>query len=317
MTELEQFLSARDALLTRRTDWKAAQRDFEWPKLTHFNWARDYFDTIARDNAAPALKIVEETGVTAKLSYDELRQRSNQVGNFLLGLGAQRGDRILLMLGNEVVAYLFDTGADRSALSIRVIEKMGLTSELKKYDGKQLHSANSLVKVLGILRTECLISETIEIQQAEFLVIENLEKVDNILRLDLIRKIQKIKVEYKAVQSIVNEMTAEIVMRKQMLDKSACEDKRNENAVQQPTSILAIMNCKEGNLGKDAEQISHLRIELEELLKKESAKSLKDLKPKAHKDSAFKIRFINPLQEPIACKSRLVPYNLKSKVKKA
>ena len=102
MTELEQFLSARDALLTRRTDWKAAQRDFEWPKLTHFNWARDYFDTVARDNAAPALQIVEETGATAKLSYDELRKRSNQVGNFLLGLGAQRGDRILLMLGNEV-----------------------------------------------------------------------------------------------------------------------------------------------------------------------------------------------------------------------
>ena len=102
MTELEQFLSTRDALLARRTDWKAAQRDFEWPKLTHFNWARDYFDTVARDNAAPALQIVEETGATAKLSYDELRKRSNQVGNFLLGLGAQRGDRILLMLGNEV-----------------------------------------------------------------------------------------------------------------------------------------------------------------------------------------------------------------------
>ncbi len=102
MTELEQFLSTRDALLARRTDWKAAQRDFEWPKLTHFNWARDYFDTVARDNTAPALQIVEETGATAKLSYDELRKRSNQVGNFLLGLGAQRGDRILLMLGNEV-----------------------------------------------------------------------------------------------------------------------------------------------------------------------------------------------------------------------
>ena len=102
MTELEQFLSARDTLLNRRTDWKAAQRDFEWPRLMHFNWARDYFDTIARDNAAPALKIVEESGATAKLSYEELRKRSNQVGNFLLGLGAQRGDRILLMLGNEV-----------------------------------------------------------------------------------------------------------------------------------------------------------------------------------------------------------------------
>jgi len=102
MTELEQFLSARDALLDLRTNWKAAQRDFEWPRLTHFNWARDYFDTIARDNDAPALQIVEESGAAAKLSYEELRRRSNQVGNFLLGLGAQKGDRILLMLGNEV-----------------------------------------------------------------------------------------------------------------------------------------------------------------------------------------------------------------------
>lgn len=102
MTELEQFLNAREALLARRTDWKAAQNDFEWPRLTHFNWARDYFDSVARDNPAPALQIVEESGLAARLSYDELRQRSNQVANFLLGLGAQRGDRILLMLGNEV-----------------------------------------------------------------------------------------------------------------------------------------------------------------------------------------------------------------------
>jgi len=102
VTELEQFLNAREALLARRTDWKAAQSDFEWPRLTHFNWARDYFDTVARDNPAPALQIVEESGHAAKLSYDDLRQRSNQVANFLLGLGAQRGDRILLMLGNEV-----------------------------------------------------------------------------------------------------------------------------------------------------------------------------------------------------------------------
>lgn len=102
MTELEQFLNARDVLLERRTDWKAAQRDFEWPRLTHFNWARDYFDTIARNNTAPALQIVEESGAAAKRTYDELRKRSNQVGNFLVGLGAQQGDRIVLMLGNEV-----------------------------------------------------------------------------------------------------------------------------------------------------------------------------------------------------------------------
>ena len=102
MTELEQFFSARDALLRHRTDWKSARASFRWPTFTHFNWARDYFDTIARDNPAPALHIVEESGQASRLSYDELRQRSNQVANFLMGLGARRGDRILLMLGNEV-----------------------------------------------------------------------------------------------------------------------------------------------------------------------------------------------------------------------
>ncbi len=102
MTELEQFLSARDALLRHRTDWKSACTSFRWPTFTHFNWARDYFDSIARDNPAPALHIVEESGQASRLSYEELRQRSNQVANFLTGLGARRGDRILLMLGNEV-----------------------------------------------------------------------------------------------------------------------------------------------------------------------------------------------------------------------
>jgi acetyl-CoA synthetase len=102
MTELEQFLSARDALLQHRTDWQSACTSFRWPTFTHFNWARDYFDSIARNNPAPALHIVEESGQAARLSYEELRQRSNQVANFLTGLGARRGDRILLMLGNEV-----------------------------------------------------------------------------------------------------------------------------------------------------------------------------------------------------------------------
>jgi acetyl-CoA synthetase len=105
MTELEQFLSARDALLARRSDWRGAYANFRWPELTHFNWASDYFDAIARDNSAPALHIVEESGEEVKLSYELLRQRSNQVANFLADLGVRRGDRILLMLGNEVALW--------------------------------------------------------------------------------------------------------------------------------------------------------------------------------------------------------------------
>ena len=101
-SELSRFLSARDQLFALRTDHPAANAAFAWPRLDRFNWAIDYFDAMARDNPAPALHIVEESGTEAKLSYAELSRRSSQVANFLVGRGMRAGDRILLMLGNEV-----------------------------------------------------------------------------------------------------------------------------------------------------------------------------------------------------------------------
>jgi len=103
--ELQQFLAARDALFAHRTDWQQAVGGFRWPQLSRFNWARDYFDGMARGNAAPALHIIEESGEQARLTYEDLRVRSNQVASFLVTLGARRGDRILLMLGNEVALW--------------------------------------------------------------------------------------------------------------------------------------------------------------------------------------------------------------------
>ena len=101
-SELSRFLAARDQLFALRTDHPAANAAFAWPRLDRFNWAINYFDAIARNNAAPALHIVEESGTEAKLSYAELSRRSSQVSNFLVGRGMRAGDRILLMLGNEV-----------------------------------------------------------------------------------------------------------------------------------------------------------------------------------------------------------------------
>lgn len=102
MSELEQFLTLRDQLIANRTDLASAKAAFAWPKLTHFNWGIDYFDAIAKDNTAPALRILEESGEEAGLTYSALSQRSSQVASFLTRLGAQPGDRMLLMLGNEV-----------------------------------------------------------------------------------------------------------------------------------------------------------------------------------------------------------------------
>src|SRR6516225_2090500 len=109
------FISARDFLLGCREDYATAYRDFQWPKLDRFNWALDYFDAMARDNAQPALWLVDDDGGETKLSFAALSERSNQVANALRDLGVRRGDRILVMLGNAASARFTpdgETGAD-------------------------------------------------------------------------------------------------------------------------------------------------------------------------------------------------------------
>jgi acetyl-CoA synthetase len=113
---VESFLSARDFLLQHREDLDTATRDFRWPQLDTFNWALDYFDAMARNNAAPALQIVGEDGSEVLRSFEQMSQRSDQVANYLRGLGVRRGDRVLLMLGNvlplwEVMLATFKLGA--------------------------------------------------------------------------------------------------------------------------------------------------------------------------------------------------------------
>jgi acetyl-CoA synthetase len=96
------FRAARDLLLAHREDYAAAREGFRWPELGEFNWALDWFDAIAAGNDRPALWIVEQDGSEQKISYEHLSRRSNQVANWLRGHGVRRGDRIILMLGNQV-----------------------------------------------------------------------------------------------------------------------------------------------------------------------------------------------------------------------
>ncbi|MES2101101.1 MAG: AMP-binding protein, partial [Pseudomonadota bacterium] len=100
------FTRARDFLLAHRGDYDTAYRDFRWPVLDRFNWALDHFDAIAcsgdEGSEATALHIVGEDGSETKRSFRQMSERSSQVANFLRSLGVKRGDRVLLMLGNEL-----------------------------------------------------------------------------------------------------------------------------------------------------------------------------------------------------------------------
>ncbi|MBB3664803.1 acetyl-CoA synthetase [Prauserella sediminis] len=101
----DEFRRARDFLVAHREDYDTARAEFRWPELTEFNWALDWFDRVAADPANAeryALWIVEEDGTEGRWTYPELSRRSNQVANWLRAQGVQRGDRLILMLGNQV-----------------------------------------------------------------------------------------------------------------------------------------------------------------------------------------------------------------------
>lgn len=102
---LQNYRQARQALFDQRSDYGAAVQNFAWPKLTHFNWALDHFDEMAKDNQAPALWVIGDDGQHQKVSFEQMRQRSNQVAHWLRSLGVKRGERVLLMLGNEVALW--------------------------------------------------------------------------------------------------------------------------------------------------------------------------------------------------------------------
>jgi acetyl-CoA synthetase len=104
-TDVVAFLEARDFLLAHRTAYDEACAGFKWPRLNQFNWALDYFEAAARGNGRPALRIVRDDGTDRTFSFAELSRRSNQIANALRSIGAQRGDRLLLMLPNIVQTW--------------------------------------------------------------------------------------------------------------------------------------------------------------------------------------------------------------------
>ncbi|MFI8194313.1 AMP-binding protein [Streptomyces sp. NPDC085946] len=103
----EEFRAARDVLLLHRSDLSKAAAEFRWPRLKEFNWALDWFDTLADGRKRAALRLVGDGGVATDrvMTFDDLARRSDQVANWLRSLGVRRGDPLLLMLGNRAEVW--------------------------------------------------------------------------------------------------------------------------------------------------------------------------------------------------------------------
>ncbi|OMI41036.1 AMP-binding protein [Streptomyces sparsogenes] len=113
----QSFRAARDFLLAHRDDYTAAYEGFRWPRPAEFNWALDWFDRIARGNDRTALHIVEEDGLETRISFEEMRRRSDRAALWLRAQGVRAGDRIVVMLGNQ--AELWETAL--AAMKLRAV----------------------------------------------------------------------------------------------------------------------------------------------------------------------------------------------------
>lgn len=95
------FLAARDLLRALRDDPEAAAARFSWPRPEHFNWALDWFDRIAVDNTRVALRMPDPSNPNC-VTYAELSESSSRVANWLRRLGLRRGQRVLLLLDDQL-----------------------------------------------------------------------------------------------------------------------------------------------------------------------------------------------------------------------
>jgi len=142
------FQEARSFLLKHRMDYETAVRDFRWPDPVAFNWALDWFDAeLARNPESKdraALWIVDAAGNReTKLSFEKLSRRSNQVANFLRAQGLQRGDHLLLLLGN--VVPLWETMLAAMKLGVVVIPATTLLTPDELYDRLDRGRARAVV----------------------------------------------------------------------------------------------------------------------------------------------------------------------------
>ncbi|MGA8127873.1 MAG: AMP-binding protein, partial [Mycobacterium sp.] len=97
------YLACRDVLVRHRDDYDAAVAAFRWPEIgDRFNWALDFFDPVARGNSRTALRIIGADGTDRSYSFAELAARSDRLAASLAGGGVARGDRIMVMLENQV-----------------------------------------------------------------------------------------------------------------------------------------------------------------------------------------------------------------------
>ncbi|WP_018133219.1 acyl-CoA synthetase [Effusibacillus pohliae] len=84
---------------------KQSEKAFSFEMPEYYNFAGEVSAYAERNPDKPAIIAVSETGDTKRVTYRELISYTNRIGNSLLSLGIQRGDKVIVLVPRGVDAY--------------------------------------------------------------------------------------------------------------------------------------------------------------------------------------------------------------------
>lgn len=107
----------------KNQSFEQLRRDFRWRVPEHYNIGVDVCDKHAHRYEQPALFLENAEGHSYRVTFGELKSRSNRFANALRGLGVVRGDRVAIVLPQReetVIAHIavYKLGAVALPLSI-------------------------------------------------------------------------------------------------------------------------------------------------------------------------------------------------------
>ena len=95
-------------------DYYETYRTFKLDVPERYNWAYEVFDAWGQDSSKVAMVWVGHAGDTKEVTFRHLSERSKRVANALIGLGAQPGDRVFVMLPRIIEWWELILGCMRS-----------------------------------------------------------------------------------------------------------------------------------------------------------------------------------------------------------
>jgi acetyl-CoA synthetase len=88
-------------MMPSRPNYDDIYKAFRWNIPERYNIAADVCDRHARDPGKVALIGVGDDGKTWEMTFREVQRKANQLANLLVSLGLVRGDRVMLLLGQN------------------------------------------------------------------------------------------------------------------------------------------------------------------------------------------------------------------------